>query len=73
MAKPAFPPSPPEEGPQRPDAAEAAPRAPAASPEEAAGQRWLDERIREQYQDAAREPLPDRLVSLIRRLRHLRH
>ncbi|HWL83605.1 MAG TPA: NepR family anti-sigma factor [Roseomonas sp.] len=73
MVKPAFPPSPPEDSPQRPGAAESAARVPAASQEEAAGQQWLDERIREQYQDTASEPLPERLVALIRRLRHFGH
>ncbi|MXP61921.1 hypothetical protein E0493_00975 [Roseomonas sp. M0104] len=68
MVKPAFPPPSPDDSPQRPGTAASVLRAPAASPEEAAGHQWLDERIREQYQDAASEALPERLVALIRRL-----
>ncbi|PWC28158.1 hypothetical protein CR165_14610 [Pseudoroseomonas aestuarii] len=30
---------------------------------------WLDERLREEYQDAAEEPLPPRLLALLRKLR----
>jgi len=73
MAKPAFPTSPSQTCQQVSGGADAAPRAPAATPEEAAQQQWLDARIREQYQNAAEEPLPERLVALIRRLRIFRN
>ncbi|WP_141563053.1 NepR family anti-sigma factor [Teichococcus rhizosphaerae] len=34
---------------------------------------WLDERIREEYQEVAEEPLPPRLLALLRRLRPTTH
>lgn len=41
---------------------------PVETPEEAARRQWLDEHIREQYRDAATEPLPGHLRALIRKL-----
>jgi len=69
MAKPAFPGPRSMESPRLIELEEAAQAEAPETPEEAARRQWLDGRIREQYRDAATDPLPEHLLALIRKLR----
>ncbi|WBV41730.1 NepR family anti-sigma factor [Pseudoroseomonas cervicalis] len=63
----ALPPRPPE-GPILGPVAD-----PPAEPLPDAARQWIDDRVRESYQQAEQEPLPERLVALLRRLRPSLH
>lgn len=44
-----------------------------ADPLPDAARQWIDDRVRETYHQAEQEPLPERLVALLRRLRPSLH
>lgn len=69
MAKPISAPEPAKED-QAPETAPGDRAADSAGAEAGNTRRdWLDERLREEYQEAAEEPLPPHLLALLRKLR----